>query len=61
MPESEWRDAWKRYFKVSRLTRQFVVVPSWEPYTAAADDMPGMIVLLDSSMMSRRRIPPRTG
>src|SRR5258706_432868 len=29
MPEAEWRDAWKRYFKVSRLTRQFVVVPSW--------------------------------
>jgi ribosomal protein L11 methyltransferase len=47
MPEAEWRDAWKRYFKVSRLTRQFVVVPSWEPYTAAPDDVaidldPGM-------------------
>ncbi len=33
MPESEWRDAWKRYFKVSHLTKQFVVVPSWEKYT----------------------------
>lgn len=32
MPEAEWRDAWKRYFKVSHLTRQFVVVPSWETY-----------------------------
>ena len=32
MPEEQWRDAWKKYFKVSRLTRQFVVVPSWEPY-----------------------------
>ncbi|HLL21149.1 MAG TPA: hypothetical protein VK427_03410, partial [Kofleriaceae bacterium] len=21
MPEAEWRDAWKRYFKVSHLTR----------------------------------------
>ena len=47
MPEAEWRDAWKRYFKVSRLTRQFVVVPSWEPYTAAPGDIridldPGM-------------------
>jgi ribosomal protein L11 methylase PrmA len=30
MPEAEWRDAWKKYFRVSRLTRQFVVVPSWE-------------------------------
>lgn len=47
MPEAEWRDAWKRYFKVTRLTRQFVVVPSWEPYTAKPDDIaidldPGM-------------------
>ncbi|MEO6771709.1 MAG: 50S ribosomal protein L11 methyltransferase, partial [Kofleriaceae bacterium] len=46
-PELEWRDAWKRYFKVSRLTRQFVVVPSWERYTAEPGDVtidldPGM-------------------
>ncbi|HEY0189923.1 MAG TPA: 50S ribosomal protein L11 methyltransferase [Kofleriaceae bacterium] len=47
MPEVEWRDAWKRYFKVSRLTRQFVVVPSWESFSPGADDVaihldPGM-------------------
>ena len=47
MPEAEWRDAWKRYFKVSRLTRQFVVVPSWERFTPGPDDVaidldPGM-------------------
>ena len=47
LPEAEWRDAWKKYFKVSRLTRQFVVVPSWEPYTPASGDIaidldPGM-------------------
>ena len=47
LPEAEWRDAWKKYFKVSRLTRQFVVVPSWEPYTPAEGDIaidldPGM-------------------
>lgn len=29
-PESEWRDAWKKYFHATRLTRQLVVVPSWE-------------------------------
>jgi ribosomal protein L11 methyltransferase len=46
-PEAEWRDAWKRYFKVSRLTREFVVVPSWETYEPA----PGEIVLhLDPGM-----------
>lgn len=47
MPEAEWRDAWKRYFKVSRLTRQFVVVPSWETYTPAADDV---VIDLDPGM-----------
>jgi ribosomal protein L11 methyltransferase len=47
MPEAEWRDAWKRYFKVSRLTRQFVVVPSWTQYTALPDDV---VIDLDPGM-----------
>jgi ribosomal protein L11 methyltransferase len=47
MPEAEWRDAWKKYFRVSRLTRQFVVVPSWERFVPGPDDIaidldPGM-------------------
>ncbi len=47
VPESVWRDAWKRYFKVSQLTRQLVVVPSWETFAPAADQLalhldPGM-------------------
>jgi ribosomal protein L11 methyltransferase len=47
MPEAEWRDAWKRYFKVSRLTRQFVVVPSWESYTPIDGDI---VIELDPGM-----------
>jgi ribosomal protein L11 methyltransferase len=47
VPEEQWRDAWKRYFKVSRLTRQFVVVPSWETYAAAPDDV---VIDLDPGM-----------
>jgi ribosomal protein L11 methyltransferase len=47
MPEAEWRDAWKRYFKVTRITRQIVVVPSWESYQAAPDEV---IVELDPGM-----------
>ena len=47
MPEAEWRDAWTRYFKVSRLTRQIVVVPSWEPYAAQAGDV---VIDLDPGM-----------
>ena len=37
-PEEEWRDAWKRYFRTVRLTRQIVVVPSWDTHPPAADD-----------------------
>ena len=47
VPEAEWRDAWKRYFRVSRLTRQFVVVPSWEHFVAGADDV---VIDLDPGM-----------
>lgn len=47
MPEAEWRDAWKRYFQVSRLTRQFVVVPSWERFAPGADDI---VIDLDPGM-----------
>jgi ribosomal protein L11 methyltransferase len=39
MPEAEWRDAWKRYFHVTRLTRQLVVVPSWEHHDPAPGDL----------------------
>ncbi len=38
-PEKEWREAYKRYFKVARLSRQIVVVPSWESFEPAADDL----------------------
>lgn len=38
-PESEWRDAWKRYFKVFRVTRRLVIVPSWETFAPAAGDV----------------------
>jgi ribosomal protein L11 methyltransferase len=47
MPEAEWRDAWKKYFRVSRLTRQFVVVPSWERFMPAPADI---VIDLDPGM-----------
>jgi ribosomal protein L11 methyltransferase len=47
VPESEWRNAWKRYFHVTRIGQRTVVVPSWETHTAA----PGEIVIeLDPGM-----------
>lgn len=39
LAESEWRDTWKRHFHVIRLTRQIVVVPSWESYQPTTDDV----------------------
>lgn len=38
-PEAEWREAWKRYFRPVRLTRQLVVVPSWEDFERSSDDL----------------------
>lgn len=38
VPEAEWRDAWKRYFRTTRLTRQIVVVPSWDEHQPTAGD-----------------------
>jgi ribosomal protein L11 methyltransferase len=47
LPEAEWRDAWKKYFHVTRITPRIVVVPSWETYTAAAGDV---VIDLDPGM-----------
>lgn len=47
LPEAEWRDAWKKYFHVTRVTPRIVVVPSWEQHTPA----PGEVVIdLDPGM-----------
>jgi ribosomal protein L11 methyltransferase len=34
-----WRDAYKQYFKVTRLGPRLVIRPSWEPYTPAPSDV----------------------
>ena len=47
MPEAEWRDAWKKYFKVTRITRQFVIVPSWEQHVAHDSEV---VIDLDPGM-----------
>ena len=36
--EDEWRDVWKQYFAPRKVGR-FVIVPSWEKYTPAADEV----------------------
>jgi ribosomal protein L11 methyltransferase len=47
LPESEWRDAWKKYFHVTRVTPRIVIVPSWEQHSAAAGEV---VIDLDPGM-----------
>ena len=47
MPEAEWRDAWKKHFRATRVTRQIVVAPTWDPCTAAPGEV---VVTLDPGM-----------
>lgn len=47
LPEAEWRDAWKRYFHVTRISPRIVVVPSWETYAPTATDV---VIALDPGM-----------
>ena len=47
LPEAEWRDAWKRYFHVTRISPRIVVVPSWETYQPTPDDV---VIALDPGM-----------
>jgi ribosomal protein L11 methyltransferase len=74
LPEAEWRDAWKRYFHVTRVSPRLVVVPSWESFTPGPDDVtialdPGMAfgtgthastrLVLGRARPAGRRRPPR--
>jgi ribosomal protein L11 methyltransferase len=38
-PESEWQDAYKRFFHVVRVTRRLVIVPSWETFSPSPRDV----------------------
>lgn len=34
-----WRDAWRAYFKPTRIGKRLVVRPSWEPFDAGSNDV----------------------
>lgn len=38
-PESEWRDAWKRYFHVTPVSPRLTIVPSWESHEAGPEEI----------------------
>ncbi len=45
--DEDWANAWKQYFKPSRVGERLVIVPSWEDYAPEATDL---ILKLDPGM-----------
>lgn len=44
---SDWAESWKRFFHVMRISKRFVVRPSWETYEAEPADC---VITLDPGM-----------
>ena len=45
--EEDWANSWKDYYKPIRIGRRLVIVPAWEKYDAAPEDL---IVRMDPGM-----------
>ena len=45
--EEDWANSWKAYYKPLRIGKRLVIVPAWETYEAAPDDL---IVRMDPGM-----------
>jgi ribosomal protein L11 methyltransferase len=56
-PEAEWADAWKKYFRVTRIGRRFVVRPRWLDYEPRADDV---VISLDPGLAFGTGLHPTT-
>lgn len=46
--EADWENEWKKYFKPTRVTNTFTVVPTWEEYTPSSDKE--LIITIDPGM-----------
>jgi ribosomal protein L11 methyltransferase len=38
--EEDWANAWKAYFKPTKVGERLVIIPSWEPYELAEGELP---------------------
>ena len=45
--EADWENAWKRYYKPTKVGKRLVVCPSWEEYTPIANEV---VMRLDPGM-----------
>lgn len=39
LPEVNWEEAWKQFFKPRRIGKRFVIRPTWEAFEAGPDDL----------------------
>lgn len=46
--DSDWKDNWKEYFKVTRITNRIVIKPSWENYEK--ENSQDLIIEIDPGM-----------
>ncbi len=44
VPEEDWAESWKQFFKPRRVGKRIVIRPSWEEYDSEGDDI---VVVLD--------------
>ena len=47
LPEQDWAESWKRFFRVQRVSERIVIRPSWETYAPGAGDV---VIDLDPGM-----------
>ena len=47
LPEQDWAESWKRFFRVQRVSARIVIRPTWEAYEAQPGDV---VVDLDPGM-----------
>lgn len=45
--EEDWANSWKEYYKPLRIGKRLVIVPAWEKYDAASEDL---VVRMDPGM-----------
>ncbi|HXF61338.1 MAG TPA: 50S ribosomal protein L11 methyltransferase [Caldilineaceae bacterium] len=55
--EEDWAHAWKKFYKPMRVGKRVVLKPTWEEFTAAADDL---IIELDPGMAFGTGLHPST-
>jgi len=57
LSEADWMDKWKAGYELQRIGHRIVIRPSWQPYTAAQDEI---VIQLDPGMAFGTGLHPST-